>query len=82
LLCAASPLPTRNGVPEGFQSGRSGFQVSLAPKAEVGGFAQAAIGVPGAVWGEACGYVHSKNAPSRTSEIMASNWPAAASRTE
>ena len=38
--------------PEGFQSGRSGFQVSLAPKAEVGGFAQAAIGVPGAVWGE------------------------------
>jgi len=38
--------------PEGFQSATNGFQVSLASKAEVGGFAQAAIGVPAAVRGE------------------------------
>jgi hypothetical protein len=38
--------------PEGFQSARNKPQVSPEPKAEIGGFAQAAIGVPGAVWGE------------------------------
>ena len=38
--------------PEGFQSARNKPQISPEPAAEVGGFAQAAIGVPGAVWGE------------------------------
>ena len=35
--------------PDGFQ--KNGPEVEPAPNAEVGGFAQAAIGVPGAVWG-------------------------------
>jgi hypothetical protein len=38
--------------PEGFQSAKNKPQISPAPQAEVGGFAQAAIGVPAAVWGE------------------------------
>ncbi len=38
--------------PKGFQSAKNKPEVSPAPAAEVGGFAQAAIGVPGAVWGE------------------------------
>jgi hypothetical protein len=38
--------------PEGFHRGKNKPEVSPEPKAEVGGFAQAAVGVPGAVWGE------------------------------
>lgn len=38
--------------PEGFQSSKDKPNVSPAPKAEVGGFAQAAVGVPGAVWAD------------------------------
>jgi hypothetical protein len=38
--------------PSGFQTNQSKPTVSPEPTAEVGGFAQAAIGVPGAVWGE------------------------------
>ena len=38
--------------PEGFHTGKNKPDISPAPKAEVGGFAQAAVGVPGAVWGE------------------------------
>jgi len=38
--------------PEGFQSAKNKPQISPEPQAEVGGFAQAAIGVPAAVWGE------------------------------
>lgn len=38
--------------PEGFQSGKHAPTISPEPSREVGGFAQAAIGVPGAVWGE------------------------------
>jgi len=38
--------------PEGFQSAMNKPQISPEPKAEIGGFGQAAIGVPGAVWGE------------------------------
>jgi hypothetical protein len=38
--------------PEGFQSAKNKPQISPEPQAEIGGFAQAAIGVPGAVWGE------------------------------
>ncbi|MEY2430178.1 MAG: hypothetical protein QOJ40_3063, partial [Verrucomicrobiota bacterium] len=38
--------------PEGFHTGKNKPLVSPEPKAEVGGFAQAAVGVPGAVWGE------------------------------
>jgi hypothetical protein len=38
--------------PEGFQSAKNKPQISPEPEAEIGGFAQAAIGVPGAVWGE------------------------------
>lgn len=38
--------------PEGFQSAKNKPQISPEPQSEVGGFAQAAIGVPGAVWGE------------------------------
>jgi hypothetical protein len=38
--------------PEGFQSAKDKPTVSPEPAAEVGGFAQAAIGVPAAVWGE------------------------------
>jgi hypothetical protein len=38
--------------PEGFQSAKNKLQISPEPQAEVGGFAQAAIGVPAAVWGE------------------------------
>ena len=38
--------------PTGFQSGKNKPSISPAPQAEVGGFGQAAVGVPGAVWGE------------------------------
>jgi hypothetical protein len=38
--------------PEGFHSGTNRPEVSPAPKPEIGGFAQAAIGVPGCVWGQ------------------------------
>lgn len=38
--------------PEGFAADESKPHVWPPPQAEVGGFAQAAIGVPGAVWGE------------------------------
>jgi Right handed beta helix region len=38
--------------PEGFQSAKNKPQISPEPQAEVGGFAQAAIGVPATVWGE------------------------------
>ncbi len=38
--------------PEVFHRGKNKPEVSPEPKAEVGGFAQAAVGVPGAVWGE------------------------------
>ena len=37
--------------PAGFQGGKNTPNVWPNPQAEVGGFAQAAIGVPGAVWG-------------------------------
>jgi hypothetical protein len=38
--------------PAGFSTGKNKPNVSPAPTAEIGGFAQAAVGVPGAVWGE------------------------------
>jgi hypothetical protein len=38
--------------PTGFQGGKNKPNISPEPKAEVGGFGQAAVGVPGAVWGE------------------------------
>lgn len=38
--------------PEGFQSGKHKPTIWPEPDREVGGFAQAAIGVPGAVWGD------------------------------
>jgi hypothetical protein len=38
--------------PAGFAAGRNKPEISPEPQLEVGGFAQAAIGVPGAVWGE------------------------------
>jgi hypothetical protein len=38
--------------PPGFQTGKNKPEVSPPPQAEIGGFSQAAIGVPGAVWGE------------------------------
>ena len=38
--------------PGGFHAGKNKPEISPAPKPEVGGFGQAAIGVPGAVWGE------------------------------
>jgi hypothetical protein len=38
--------------PTRFQSGKNKPNISPEPKAEVGGFGQAAVGVPGAVWGE------------------------------
>ena len=38
--------------PTGFQSGKNKPNISPEPKAEIGGFGQAAVGVPGAVWGE------------------------------
>src|SRR5678815_5745941 len=38
--------------PEGFHSSTNRPEVSPAPKPEIGGFAQAAIGVPGCVWGQ------------------------------
>jgi hypothetical protein len=38
--------------PAGFSGGKNKPTISPAPKAEVGGFAQAAVGVPGAVWSE------------------------------
>jgi hypothetical protein len=37
--------------PEGFHAGQGKVEIEPAPEAQVGGFAQAAIGVPGAVWG-------------------------------
>lgn len=37
--------------PEGFTSGKDNVTISPAPEPEVGGFGQAEIGVPGAVWG-------------------------------
>jgi Right handed beta helix region len=38
--------------PTGFQSGKNKPNIQPEPKAEVGGFGQAAVGVPGAFWGE------------------------------
>jgi len=38
--------------PTGFQSGKNKPDIQPEPKAEVGGFGQAAVGVPGAFWGE------------------------------
>src|SRR5208337_4771590 len=38
--------------PKGFEQGRSMPELSPRPKQEVGGFGQAAVGVPGAVWAE------------------------------
>ena len=38
--------------PAGFHGGKNKPNVSPEPSPEVGGFAQAAVGVPGAVWGE------------------------------
>jgi hypothetical protein len=38
--------------PEGFHSGKNKPKPSAAANAEPGGFSQAAVGVPGAVWGE------------------------------
>jgi hypothetical protein len=38
--------------PAGFRGGKGKPQTTPAPAIEVGGFAQAAVGVPGAVWGE------------------------------
>jgi hypothetical protein len=38
--------------PDGFAAGKDKPDVDPPPQTEVGGFAQAAIGVPGAVWGE------------------------------
>jgi hypothetical protein len=38
--------------PAGFSSGKDKPNISPAPKAEIGGFSQAAVGVSGAVWGE------------------------------
>jgi hypothetical protein len=38
--------------PAGFSSGKNKPNISPEPKAEIGGFGQAAVGVPGAVWGE------------------------------
>src|SRR5205085_7268955 len=38
--------------PEGFESPKDKPDISPEPKADVGGFAQAAVGVPGAVWAE------------------------------
>jgi hypothetical protein len=39
--------------PSGFQNGKNKPTIWPNPDAQVGGFAQAAVGVPGAVWGEA-----------------------------
>jgi hypothetical protein len=52
--------------PTGFEAAKNKPKVSPPPTAEVGGFAQAAIGVPGAVWAEgargcafeSCKFVH------------------------
>jgi hypothetical protein len=52
--------------PAGFEAAKNKPKVSPQPTAEVGGFAQAAIGVPGAVWVEgardcafeSCKFVH------------------------
>jgi hypothetical protein len=38
--------------PAGFSTGKNKPNISPASAAEIGGFAQAAVGVPGAVWGE------------------------------
>src|SRR5262249_6662732 len=43
---------TEGCFPEVFQSAKDKPQISPQPEEEVGGFVQAAIGVPGAVWGE------------------------------
>jgi hypothetical protein len=37
--------------PSGFESAKQKVEIDPSPKAEVGGFGQAAVGVPGAVWG-------------------------------
>ena len=51
--CAVSPSPTPNGIsPRASQRATTSPRSRLNPKAEIGGFAQAAVGVPGAVWGE------------------------------
>jgi hypothetical protein len=55
--------------PGGFAADRNKPEISPAPKPEVGGFGQAAIGVPGAVWGQGvrhctfirCQFVHIGN---------------------
>ncbi len=55
--------------PSGFAEGEAKRLVEPAPQAEVGGFGQAAIGVPGAVWGEGvracrfeqCAFEHAGN---------------------
>jgi hypothetical protein len=52
--------------PGGFDTGANKVEISPPPKAEVGGFAQAAVGVSGAVWGqfvkqcvfEKCAFLH------------------------
>lgn len=41
--------------PQGFDTGKDKVEIWPPPKASIGGFAQAAVGVSGAVWGE---YVH------------------------
>lgn len=38
--------------PDGFENGKDKPVISPPPKPDVGGFAQAAIGVPGAIWAE------------------------------
>jgi hypothetical protein len=38
--------------PSGFASGKNAPEIEPAPKPEIGGFGQAAVGVPAAVWGE------------------------------
>jgi hypothetical protein len=55
--------------PGGFHTGPHKAEVWPPPKPEVGGFAQAAVGVPGAVWGEgvretrfeSCSFIHLGN---------------------
>ncbi len=39
-------------LPAGFASGEARLLIDPAPQPDVGGFGQAAVGVPGAVWGE------------------------------
>jgi hypothetical protein len=51
-LCGLTFSHTEWYFPTGFQSAKNKPTISPEPKAEVGGFGQAAIGVPGSVWGE------------------------------